>query len=65
VFEIQTGLFSTLHVNLKGKGVSPVVDLTMPMENGVFDMGAVLTGEYIEKTFKVRTNIIIYRINFM
>jgi len=42
---------STLHVNLLGRGVSPTIELNL--EHEVFDMGAVLVNEYIEKTFKV------------
>ena len=52
VFNIQTTMAS-LHLTLVGKGVSPLVSLTA-VESGMFDMGAVLAGEYIEKTFKVK-----------
>ncbi|XP_033763578.1 cilia- and flagella-associated protein 74-like isoform X1 [Pecten maximus] len=55
VFKIYTGI-SVLHVTLAGKGVNPVVDLSMPMENGVFNMGAVLVSEYVEKTFKMQNS---------
>ena len=41
--EIRTGN-SILHLTLAGKGVSPLIDLNMPMEMGVLDMGAVLAG---------------------
>ena len=51
VLNIKT-LTASLHLTLVGKGVSPLVSLTA-IENGVFDMGAVLAGEYVEKTFKV------------
>lgn len=52
VLNINTTMAS-LHLTLVGKGVSPIVSLTA-VENGLFDMGAVLAGEYVEKTFKVR-----------
>lgn len=44
-----------LHITMVGKGVSPLVSLSPPIaENGVMEMGSVLAGEYLEKTFKVR-----------
>ncbi|XP_062567016.1 cilia- and flagella-associated protein 74-like isoform X4 [Saccostrea cucullata] len=52
VLEIQTG-HTALHITLTGKGVSPMIEINMPMQNGVLDMGAVLAGEYIERTFKL------------
>ncbi|KAL5014796.1 hypothetical protein ScPMuIL_009066 [Solemya velum] len=45
---------ATLHITLTGKGVSPLVDLTTPMEGGFFDMSTVLVGEYVEKPFKMQ-----------
>ncbi|KAK3105163.1 hypothetical protein FSP39_018521 [Pinctada imbricata] len=51
--EIRSGN-SILHLTLAGKGVSPLIDLNMPMEAGVLDMGAVLAGEYLERTFKMQ-----------
>ena len=47
---------AALHLTLVGKGVSPLVSLTA-VEDGVFDMSAVLAGEYLEKTFKVIVNL--------
>ncbi|KAH3826943.1 hypothetical protein DPMN_128870 [Dreissena polymorpha] len=45
----------SLHVTLMGKGVSPLVSLSPNVaENGVMDMGSVLAGEYLEKTFKMQ-----------
>jgi hypothetical protein len=35
-----------------GRGVSPTIQLNL--EEKVFDMGAVLVNEYVEKTFKVK-----------
>ncbi|XP_061162453.1 cilia- and flagella-associated protein 74-like [Saccostrea echinata] len=52
VLEIQTG-HTALHITLTGKGVSPMIEINMPMQNGVLDMGAVLAGEYLERTFKL------------
>ncbi|XP_056018167.1 cilia- and flagella-associated protein 74-like isoform X2 [Ostrea edulis] len=52
VLEIQTGHMA-LHITLTGKGVSPMIEINMPMQNGVLDMGAVLAGEYLERTFKM------------
>ena len=49
---------ASLHLTLIGKGVSPLVSLTA-VEDGVFDMGAVLAAEYLEKTFKVREHTFI------
>ncbi|XP_076472381.1 cilia- and flagella-associated protein 74-like isoform X2 [Babylonia areolata] len=49
--KIQTET-SMLHLTLAGHGVSPVVSLTV--ENNLFDVGAVLVGEYSEKTFKIQ-----------
>ncbi|KAL8571941.1 hypothetical protein ACOMHN_026153 [Nucella lapillus] len=43
---------SVLHLTLAGRGVSPVVSLSV--ENQLFDMGAVLVGEYCEKIFKIQ-----------
>lgn len=31
-----------------------MIQINMPMQDGVLDMGAVLAGEYLERTFKVR-----------
>ena len=42
---------STLHVNLLGRGVNPTIQLNL--EDRLFDMGAVLVNEYVERTFKV------------
>lgn len=53
VLEIKTG-HTSLHITLTGKGVSPMIQINMPMQDGVLDMGAVLAGEYLERTFKVR-----------
>jgi hypothetical protein len=50
-------LTAQLHVTLVGKGVSPLVSLSPAIaENGIMDMGAVLAGEYLERTFKVCKN---------
>ncbi|XP_052759795.1 cilia- and flagella-associated protein 74-like isoform X2 [Mya arenaria] len=44
-----------LHLTLVGKGVSPLVSLSPAIaDNGVMDVGAVLAGEYLEKTFKMQ-----------
>ncbi|KAJ8320230.1 hypothetical protein KUTeg_001817 [Tegillarca granosa] len=43
---------SALHITLAGKGVSPLVNLSPTLDNGMFDMGAVLASEYLERTFK-------------
>ena len=40
-----------LHLTLRGRGVNPLVSLSV--EEGVFDMSAVLVGEFVEKHFKV------------
>lgn len=53
MLEIKTG-HTSLHITLTGKGVSPMIEINMPMQDGVLDMGAVLAGEYLERTFKVR-----------
>lgn len=53
MLEIKTG-HTSLHITLTGKGVSPMIQINMPMQDGVLDMGAVLAGEYLERTFKVR-----------
>ncbi|ELU13530.1 hypothetical protein CAPTEDRAFT_225037, partial [Capitella teleta] len=42
---------SCLSITLKGKGVSPVV--TLSVENNIMDMGAVIEGEYQEDSFKI------------
>ena len=42
---------SMLHLTLKGRGVNPLVSLSV--EEGLFDMSAVLVGEFVEKHFKV------------
>jgi len=43
-----------LHLTLVGKGVSPLVSLSPAIgEKGIMDMGAVMAGEYLEKTFQV------------
>ncbi|KAL4221191.1 hypothetical protein ACF0H5_019455 [Mactra antiquata] len=47
-------LTARLHITLTGKGVSPLVSLSPSIDNGVMDMGAVLAGEYLEKTFKMQ-----------
>ena len=48
-----------LHLTLLGHGVSPLVNLSV--EDGLFDVGAVLVNEYTEKTFKVgRTCVCMY-----
>lgn len=52
VLEIKTG-HTSLHITLTGKGVSPMIQINMPMQDGVLDMGAVLAGEYLERTFKL------------
>ncbi|CAG2192855.1 unnamed protein product [Mytilus edulis] len=52
VLQINSGT-SVLHVTVMGEGVNPIINLDMPTENGVFDIGAVLAGEYLERTFKV------------
>jgi len=44
-----------LVITLTGKGVSPLVSLSPAIaDNGIMDMGSVLAGEYLEKTFKVK-----------
>lgn len=45
---------SALHITLAGKGVSPLVNLSPTLDNGMFDMGAVLASEYLERTFKMQ-----------
>ncbi|ESO90474.1 hypothetical protein LOTGIDRAFT_123206, partial [Lottia gigantea] len=50
VLSIKSGS-SILAMTLVGKGVSPIVNLSI--ESGLFDMGAVLAGEYCERTFKI------------
>ena len=40
-------------MTVTGKGVNPIINLDMPTEQGAFDIGAVLAGEYLERTFKV------------
>jgi hypothetical protein len=62
VLEIQTGHMA-LHITLTGKGVSPMIEINMPMQDGVLDMGAVLAGEYLERTFKVRA--VFYLLKYM
>ena len=52
---MKTG-HTSLHITLTGKGVSPMIQINMPMQDGVLDMGAVLAGEYLERTFKVSCN---------
>lgn len=53
MLQINSGT-STLHVTITGEGVNPIINLDMPTEKGEFDIGAVLAGEYLERTFKVR-----------
>ena len=49
---------SSLHITLVGKGVTPFINLQPNVaENGVMDMGSVLAGEYLEKTFKVSVTL--------
>ncbi|CAL1527246.1 unnamed protein product [Lymnaea stagnalis] len=55
-FGIKT-LNSTLHLTLKGFGISPLVNLSIT--DGVLDMGAVLSGEYVEKTFTIENTSIL------
>lgn len=55
MLEVKTG-HTSLHITLTGKGVSPMIQINMPMQDGVLDMGAVLAGEYLERTFKVSCN---------
>ena len=50
--EIQTPT-STLHVLVKGNGISPLINLSV--EGGCYEFGAVIAGEYREESFKVRT----------
>ena len=50
VLEVKSAT-STLHITLKGEGVSPVVNLSI--ENNELDMGAIIAGEYREDHFKV------------
>ncbi|RUS80782.1 hypothetical protein EGW08_011452, partial [Elysia chlorotica] len=55
VFQEELGIKtfnSMLHLTLKGRGVNPLVSLSV--EDGVFDMSAVLVGEFVEKHFKVQ-----------
>ncbi|XP_053379519.1 cilia- and flagella-associated protein 74-like isoform X2 [Mercenaria mercenaria] len=48
-------LTAQLHISLVGKGVSPLVSLSPAIaDDGIMDMGAVLAGEYLEKTFKMQ-----------
>lgn len=44
-------LNSTLHLTFRGQGVSPLVNLGV--ENHLFDMQAVLVGEYVERPITV------------
>lgn len=54
VFSINC-LTAQLHITLMGRGVSPLVTLSPAIaENGIMDMGTVLAGEYLEKTFKMQ-----------
>ena len=53
VLEIHSAT-STLHMTLCGRGVSPIVNLSV--EGHQLDMGAVIAGEYREETFKVGLN---------
>ncbi|VDH97168.1 Hypothetical predicted protein [Mytilus galloprovincialis] len=55
VLQINSGT-SVLHVTVMGEGVNPIINLDMPTENGVFDIGAVLAGEYLERTFKMQNS---------
>ena len=50
--EIQTPT-STLHVLVKGNGISPLINLSV--EGGCYEFGAVIAGEYREESFKART----------
>ncbi|XP_064642380.1 cilia- and flagella-associated protein 74-like [Lineus longissimus] len=49
VLHVNTGT-SSLHITFIGRGVTPVVNLSV---EGVMDMGATITGEYIERPFKI------------
>ncbi|XP_046572911.1 LOW QUALITY PROTEIN: cilia- and flagella-associated protein 74-like [Haliotis rubra] len=42
---------ATLYLTLTGRGVSPIVNLSIDSE--LFDMGSVLSGEYVERPFKI------------
>lgn len=55
VLQINSGT-SILHVTVTGKGVNPIINLDMPTEQGAFDIGAVLAGEYLERTFKMQNS---------
>ena len=48
--EIQTPT-STMHVLVKGNGISPLINLSV--EGGCYEFGAVISGEYREESFKV------------
>ncbi|KAH9495100.1 Cilia- and flagella-associated protein 74 [Bulinus truncatus] len=48
---------ATLNLTLKGYGVSPLVNLSF--SESVFDMGAVLSGEFVEKTFMIENTSIL------
>ena len=50
VLHVDTGS-SCLHITLKGRGVSPVVNLSV--NEHLMNMGTVIAGEYREETFKV------------
>ena len=50
VLDVETGT-SCLYITLKGRGVSPVVNLSV--SESLMDMGTVIAAEYREDTFKV------------
>ncbi|XP_035828407.1 cilia- and flagella-associated protein 74 [Aplysia californica] len=55
IFQEELGIItlnSTLHLTLRGRGVSPLVNLSI--EDELFDMNAVLVSEYVEKIFKIQ-----------
>lgn len=50
VLEIRSSL-STMYLTLKGVGVCPIVSISV--DDGLFDMGNVMTGDSKQDTFKV------------
>ena len=42
---------NTLYIKLKGRGVQPVISLSV--EDGILDLGDALVGDSISSTFKV------------
>lgn len=50
VLEIRSSL-STMYLTLKGVGVSPIVSISV--DDGLFDMGNVMTGDSKQDTFEV------------